>query len=210
MAHPINIYRETSCYLYDTAHNQCSWAKSKGDQEFPSSVRFVPWSLRHGPSFYSHLSTKYSDGVNDASYWPRRMRVENTRWIASVTAERWSVSKARKEERRGGVFFGFTWHHALPRYNRADRSGKLLPSCGMLDRPPGMWASVFTTDSLLPFSSSPFTLACFISAFYGVFHTRDFASLLPSLFLSRLFSLLPRLLATLGDTQPNPSQLNLN
>lgn len=49
-----------------------------------------------------------------------------------------------------------------PRYNRADRSGKLLLSCGMLGRPPGMWASsVFATDYL---SLSSLLLALFSSS----------------------------------------------
>lgn len=49
-----------------------------------------------------------------------------------------------------------------PRYNRADRSGKLLLSCGMLGRPPGMCASsVFATIYLSP---SPPLLALFSSS----------------------------------------------
>lgn len=43
----INIYRETSCYPNDTAAQSMQSAAGKGtgekgDQEFPSSVRFVP------------------------------------------------------------------------------------------------------------------------------------------------------------------------
>ena len=117
---PINIYRETSCYLNDTAAQSMQLALGRGVKEGGSRISFIcpirsvippPRSL----FLFGRIAQVYSGGVNDASYWPRRMRVENTRWIGSVTAERRRAlqpapgsSKARKEERRGGVFFGFT------------------------------------------------------------------------------------------------------
>lgn len=53
----------------------------------------------------------YSNGVNDASYWPRK----NASGKYSMDSQcNWlnGSSKARKEERRGGVFF---WVYVTPR-----------------------------------------------------------------------------------------------
>ena len=107
-------------FLNDTAAQSMQLALGRGVKEGGSRISFIcpirsvippPRSL----FLFGRIAQVYSGGVNDASYWPRRMRVENTRWIGSVTAERRRAlqpapgsSKARKEERRGGVFFGFT------------------------------------------------------------------------------------------------------
>lgn len=86
-----------------------------------------------------------------------------------------------------------------PRYNRADRSGKLLLSCGMLGRPPGMWASVFATVSL-SFSLSPPARFIFVFQPSFIYHRDSSFSLhrssRPFPFLSPFPPSPPRLLAS--------------
>lgn len=60
------------------------------------------------PTIYTHT---HSDGVNDASYWPRK-NASGKYWMDSQCNWLNGSSKARKEERRGGVFF---WVYVTPR-----------------------------------------------------------------------------------------------
>lgn len=101
-----------------------------------------------------------------------------------------------------------------PRYNRADRSGKLLLSCGMLGRPPGMWASsVFATDYLslcLPparfiFLFQPSFMYHRDSSFFLHRSSRPFPFLSPfspPLLIHSLLACAP----VTGDTRPNPTR----
>lgn len=62
------------------------------------------------PTIYIYTHT-HSDGVNDASYWPRK-NASGKYWMDSQCNWLNGSSKARKEERRGGVFF---WVYVTPR-----------------------------------------------------------------------------------------------
>ena len=75
-----------------------------------------------------------------------------------------------------------------PRYNRADRSGKLLLSCGMLGRPPGMCASSVFADYLSLSLSLPPARFIFLFQPSFIYHTGS-SFFLPSIQPSLSFSL---------------------
>ena len=151
---------------------------------------------------FGRIGQVYSGGVNDASYWPRRMRVENTRRIASVTAGRRRASvghfeSPKRRKTRRCFLWVYVTPRALPRYNSSRSKRKVAPILAVCSAAPRECG---------PSSSQQTPLSLSLSLFLS-FSLPSLLSAHPPRLLYFCLSLPPRLSYT--TNRPLPSSTSL-